>query len=287
MGDDERTNEQLVVAIQNEEDQHGQLILQLMQQNKGFFYKLCKPFIRSGAIDPDETPSFYFLAICGAVDAYGKDSASFLSHLKWATLKELLTATETYVPIRLGRNLLWEINRYNRELQTCLAHNREEPDAQEMSHRLGVPLKELEKIKRLRSLLQIQSLDAPIDSENAEDITLADTVASPEDVEKIVTGNVFHEALRNALYKELRRLPEEERRAIIDRYILGHKTDRALAERGLRILRQPASKSRLRAFLETRNLYRKTSIATFKYTMTAQPESLILMFEERGCSGNG
>lgn len=287
MDDDARTNEAMVAEIRHGADPNGEILLALMRKNEGFLFKICKPFIRSGVIDLEETPTYFFLAISTAVNAYGKDSASFLSHLKWAALKELLTATESYVPIRIAKHLLWEINRYNRELQNCLAQNREEPDAQQMAYKLGVSLTELERIKTLRSLLRIRSLDEPIDGENDEDITLSDAIASPVNVEEMVTGNVFHEALRNALYKELRRLPEEERRAIIDRYILGHKTDRALAERGLRILRQPASKSRLRAFLETRNLYRKTSIATFKYTMTAQPESLILMFEERGCSGNG
>lgn len=283
MGDDERTNEQLVVAIQNGEDQHGELVLALMQRNKGFLYTLCKPFIRPGVIDPEELQTFYFLAVCGAVDACKINTASFYSNLRWAALKELISATAAFAPVRVSRNLLWALNRYNKARQRYLdEHNGEEPSATEMTQMLGVSATEIARLESLRRLLWTRSLDEPIDYEDDSLLTLGDTIASPDDIAETVVSEEFLASLRKALHRELQRLPDTEREAVVSRFFRGVKCDRALAERGLRQLKKPATKARLQGFLTSRNVYRSTSIATFRHTLTGQPEAIVVSIAERG-----
>lgn len=97
---------------------------------------------------------------------------------------------------------------------------------------------------RLDALQTAVSLDAPLTDDNSDPLTLADTIEDPAAEAEIENAGV-----RLAVAAMLGELPEDQRRAIMDRYWYDLPTDSKAHAAALRCLRHPSRSKQLRAYL--------------------------------------
>ena len=249
----EKTNEELVALIQDGEDAHGELMLLLLQKNKGFCYQTAKPFLLSKVIEPEELPSINFLAMSSAVNYYKAERGTlFISVLRPFLLKELILASNNTAPVGLPINLRTMLNKYRRfcsQYQT--AHGSAPPDKALIAE-LRVTEKELENLKAAELSQQAPvSLNAYItnntaDSEDGETCLLD---ALPDDTAD-TEGASIQSSLCSAVLDALASLPEQERGEVLNRYFYNLPvTDAKALRSGMQKLRTPTTASSLYPYL--------------------------------------
>lgn len=247
------SNEELASMIQDGKDKHGDLMLKLLEQNKGFCYRTAKPFIISKAIEPQEVQSISFLAMCNAVDYFRSDAgASFIYCLKPFLLRELIIASNDSAPVSLPINMRGLLNRYRHYCSDYVTHHGESPPD-------AAILKELKISQNTLSLLKNAELSqqAPI-SLNA---VVTDNTADSEDGETCLLdvlpddtadteGASIQSSLCSAVLDALASLPEQERGEVLNRYFYNLPvTDAKALRSGMQKLRTPTTASSLYPYL--------------------------------------
>lgn len=263
------SNEELANMIQDGEDKHGEMMLQLLTQNKGFIYKVSKPFLIAKTVEPEELQSIAFIALCAAVDYFRSDAgASFLYCLKPFLLRELILASNCSAPVGLPVNLRTMLNKYRRfcsQYQT--AHGSTPPDYI-VTAELHITTRELENLKAAELSQQAPvSLNAYItnntaDSEDGETCLLD---AIPDD-----TADTADAALQSDLCAAIRDavagLPDQEREEVLNRYFYSLPVaDIKALQSGMKRLRTPAAANRLYPYLYAESI-RGTGFTRFIQT---------------------
>jgi len=270
------SNEELASMIQDGKDKHGDLMLKLLEQNKGFCYRTAKPFIISKAIEPQEVQSISFLAMCNAVDYFRSDAgASFIYCLKPFLLRELIIASNDSAPVSLPINMRGLLNRYRHYCSDYVTHHGEPPPGAAILKELKISQNTLSLLKNAERSQQAPiPLDEPmhgtgIDAES-EDLLLID--ALPDTKTASTEQTVIDGLLRNALLEEISALPDEERKAVENKYLHKLSTDEKAVRRGIAIL---GKSSRLRAYTND-NLFTGTGFSNFSRTWASQPEKAVI-----------
>lgn len=275
----ERTNEQIVQMIQDGEDAHGELMLLLLQKNKGFCYQTAKPFLLSKVIEPEELPSINFLAMSSAVTYYRAERGTlFISVLRPFLLKELILASNNTAPVGLPINLRTMLNKYRRfcsQYQT--AHGSAPPDKALIAE-LRVTEKELENLKaaelsqRTPVSLNANITDNTADSEDGETCLLD---AIPDDTANTADAALQHDmcaAIRDAVAG----LPDQEREEVLNRYFYSLPVaDIKALQSGMKRLRTPATANKLQSYIYSEGL-KGTSLKNFNLTWSSATERAVI-----------
>lgn len=225
------TNEQLVALIRAGENEADNM-LKLWNQNKGFVFKTAKKY--SGYAEMDDLMQEGYLGLCEAVRCY--DVERSIPFINYAALW-IRQAMQRYIDnssnvVRILVYLGDLVKRYKKLKNEYFKYYGMKPTDREISAFLGVSEEKLEDVKKSARMGQIRSLSEPLGEE--EDYTLADTVASSENLEDDVIRKVDRERMRKGVQEEIERLPKEQaeviRHRVIEKKITGRnrKADRKI-----------------------------------------------------------
>ena len=247
------SNEELASMIQDGKDKHGEMMLQLLTQNKGFIYKVSKPFLIAKTVEPEELQSISFIALCAAVDYFRSDAgASFIYCLKPFLLRELIIASNDSAPVSLPRNLRTTLNKYRKLTEEYRTAHGSTPPDYIVTAELHITEKELMNLKAAELSQQAPiSLNAVVtdntaDSEDGETCLLD---ALP-DVTADTEGASIQSSLCSAVLDALAGLPDQERGEVLNRYFYNLPvTDAKALRSGMQKLRTPTTASSLYPYL--------------------------------------
>ena len=225
------TNEQLVALIRAGEDEADNM-LQLWQQNRGFVYKMAKKY--SGYAEMDDLMQEGYIGLCEAVRQYDPDKGASLIHYAafWIQL-----AMQRYIDnccgvVRLPVHAREEIREYNKAVEQYKQYYGHEPTESNLCAMLGVGREKLHTIQESARMSQIDSLNRVIGGDD-EDITIADTVASGEDMEADVIRELDRENMSRELWLEVDQLPGDLPAVVRFRYQDGMTLERVGQEFGV------------------------------------------------------
>ena len=282
-------NEQLVALIRAGENEADNM-LKLWNRNKGFVFKTAKKY--SGYAEMDDLMQEGYLGLCEAVRYY--DAEKGVPFINYAALwiRQVMqryidnTGNVVRIPVYLGDL----VKRYKKLKNEYFKYYGMKPTDREMSSFLGVSEEKLEDIKKSARMGQIRSLSEPLGEE--EDYTLADTVASSENLEDDVIRKVDRERMRKGVQEEIERLPKEQAEVIRHRVIerksleetgkqIGRYRDAVnmLQRRAMRILTLPDRCGKYRSYYEeylAPAAVHHVGVKRFQETWTSEVEREVL-----------
>lgn len=282
------TNEQLVQMIQDGEDAHGERMLRLLQQNKGFIMMKAKPFVTAGGVDAEEVQSIAFIAMSDAVRIFRPGEASFLKVFSWYFMRELILTANSNRTVPLPSHMSEKTYQYSRWRATFKRLHEREPTEAESIKALKLSREQLHSIQSAVGLQFPIRLDEPMpdaeDGTGADD-ALIDTIPDTcQGVEDCVTDDLSLSELRAAIAEELETMPKVEADAIRAKYFDGEGTQDSVAlHRAMHSLCQPERMRRLSQF--TSNFYGGGWVS-FRTSFTSRPEAIAIQHDTRGTKSN-
>lgn len=210
------TNEQLVARIRAGEDEADNM-LQLWQQNRGFVYKMAMKY--QGYAEIDDLMQEGYLGLCEAACQYDPDQGATFIHYAAFWIQQTL---QRYIDncgnvVRLPVHALEDIRKYNRAVRQYKQYYGCEPSERALCAMLGVGREKLHTIRESARMGQIDSLSRVIGGED-EDITIADTVASDDDMEEDVIRELDRETMQREVWIAVDQLPDNLPEVIKYRY---------------------------------------------------------------------
>ena len=255
------SNEQLVARIRAGENEADNM-LQLWQQNRGFVYKVARRF--SGYAEMDDLMQEGYLGLDEAVRQYRSDKdAGFLTYAKfWIRQRMQRYIDNCCSVVRIQVHAQGDVRRYKRAVREYQKYYGCEPPESALCALLDVGQEKLRTIRENVRTGQIDSLNRVIGGDD-EDITIADTVASGEDMEGDVIQELDRENMSRELWLAVDQLPDNLPAVMRLRYQNGMTLEqvgqefgfsrnraRDLEAKALRMLRLPKRCKQFRAYHE-------------------------------------
>lgn len=284
------TNEQLVARIRAGENEADNM-LALWQQNKGFIHKMGKKY--SGYAEMDDLMQEGYLGLCEAVRHYEPDQISSFIHYAAFWIRQ---AMQRYVDnccsvVRIPVHAREDMREYKKAVREYQQYYGREPSERDLCALLGVGREKLHVIQENARTEQIDSLSRGIGGEN-EDITIADTVASDEDVEEDCIRELDRENVKRELWISVDQLPDNLPEVIRHRYLdgmtlketgqnmgIGIEQVRQIQARAFRMLRTERRGAKLRRYCEEYIFaapINHIGVDSFKRTWTSEVEREVL-----------
>ena len=287
------SNEELVERIQAGEDQDGELMRQLWEQNRRFIVILARRCGKPAELEDLEQEGFIGLYTAAQVYQAGHE-ASFLTYASYwikQSMRRYLDNNGTVIRIPCHRRQ--EVATYRKMVQAFQKRIGRKPTEWEACAALGISLAQLWELVRSGHLETVRSLDKPNSYGGEDDTeTLADTVPDGTHMEDGVLDRVQQEELEAALWPVVDTLPDKQAAVVRMRYQEGL-TLKQCGERlgcapegirqhensAIRELRKPSRARLLRPFLpETveAEAYRGNGVGRFDRTWTSSTERAAL-----------
>lgn len=289
------TNEQLVARIRDGENEADNM-LQLWQQNRGFVYKMAKKF--SGYAEIDDLMQEGYLGLCEAVRQYEPEQGTgFLSYAAFWIRRYMQRYIDNCCSVvRIPVHAQDDVRRYKRAVREYQKYYGCEPSERALCALLDVGREKLRTIRENARKGQIDSLSRVIGGDD-EDITIADTVASGEDMEGDVIQELDRENMSRELWIAVDQLPDNLPTVIHLRYQdgmtleqvgqeFGFSRNRArdLEAKALRMLRTERRGGKFRSYHEeyiSAATIHHVGIESFKRTWMSEVEREALAWIEK------
>lgn len=207
------TNEELVTLIQDKPADRQQRLLELWNQNRPVIRATVRRFCRSE--DQEDGLQESFLCLASAVDHWSPErNVSFLTFYRKSLQRHLVRNVLCNSSVSIPENVQMQAARLRKAETAFLAEHGREPTNTETAALLGIPAKDVQSLRSASLALYSDSLDRPLQGQEAEDITLADTVAAPENFEDELLMDGSLQAILGAMQKEL---TDQEQDIVIQR----------------------------------------------------------------------
>lgn len=290
------SNEELVYRIQLGEDQDGELMLQLWQQNRGLICAIARRYAAYEEMEDLEQQGF--IGLCDAVQRYRQDKgAAFSTYaVVWIRQSILRYLAECSAAVRIPAGRQQDINRYRRACADFEKAYSRRPSDSEICRLLGEDIENVQRIAKAAQIGKLASLDIPAREDG--DATVGDLLADVADVEGGVLDALQQEQLADVLWPMVDALPQEQAAVIRMRYQEGLTLKQCgerlqLAPEGIRQhensamreLRKPKQARRLAPFLPEAAeaaAYRGSGLESFKRTWTSSTEKVALRLHGEG-----
>lgn len=283
------TNEQLVTLIRAGENEADNM-LKLWNRNKGFVFKAAKKY--SGYAEMDDLMQEGYLGLCEAVRYY--DAEKGVPFINYAALwiRQVMqryidnTGNAVRIPVHIGAL----VRKYKKLKSEYFKYYGMKPSDRELSAFLGVSEEKLEDVKKSARMGQIRSLSEPLGEE--EDYTLADTVASSENLEENLARKIDRERMIQSVWIEVGHLPENQAALLRWRFWEGKtlketgermgvsiEAARQIQNKAMRTLRLPKRCGRFRAYHEeylAPAAVHHVGVKRFQETWTSEVEREVL-----------
>lgn len=206
------TNEELVTLIQDKPADRQQRLLELWNQNKTIVRETVRRFCRPE--DREDGLQESFICLVSAVDHWSPDGGSnFLTYYKKNLQRHLVREILCNSSVSIPEGVQVQAAKLRKLEIAFFAENGRTPTNTELAVLLGIPAKDVQSL-RSASLSLPDSLDRPLQGQEAEDITLADTVAAPESFEDELLADGSLAAILQAIKQEL---TDQEQDIVIQR----------------------------------------------------------------------
>lgn len=207
------TNEELVKLIQQKIDIKENMG-RLYEQNKNFIYKLVKPY--SKIVEIEDLMQEAYFGLYEAVKRFDIESEyKFLSYASYWILSKVSNYCKNNGRIkRLSAHMIEQISKYYKFIIEYEKINNEKPNDDETMQYLQVNKKQFADLKKFINEDSVKSLNMQID----EDFTLENTIADEHIIEEEICENMLHEQLKNELWYEVEKLPEQTSNIIKQKY---------------------------------------------------------------------
>ena len=284
------SNEQIVAAIQDGIDEKDNM-LQLWEKNHGMIRNWVNKYV--GYAEREDLEQECYFGLYEAVKRYKADQgALFMSYAEYWIKQAMQRYIENHGrTVRVPAYLVQLENKYGRiESEFEKIYGRE-PSESELCHLLGIEREKLQEIKKSRKMVHIMSLEAPI-GEGTEDITVADTVASEEDIEERCNRRFDYNQMKKVLWETVDNLPDDQGEVIRKRYQdqmtlkevgqqlgLGIAGARKIEEKGMRTLRIPSKSRKYKTYFDTylrTHTFHHVGLEQFNNTWTSEVEREVL-----------
>lgn len=207
------TNEQLVARIREGGDGVCYDLEQLWLQNQGLIQTYVKKY--KGLAECDDLTQEAYFALCDAVDSYKPGESTFCSYLGvWLSSKLMRYCKSNTGPLRIPErrhSMLYQLRKTESEFEQKFYRK---PTRKELRKLLGVTGEELNQLFLLDIAMTPASLSSPVKSDTDGEISLGDTIASPENMEEDAVEREFQEQMKRAIHEELRKIPKNQEEAI-------------------------------------------------------------------------
>lgn len=209
-------NEQLVSRIKSG-DNVAENMLQLYKQNRGMIYQVAKKY--SGYAEMDDLMQEGYLALCDAVEHYDlEQDALFMTYAGyWLNQRMQRYIDNCCHSVRFPVGVQIDIRKYEKIVKEYRREYGREPSERELCRRLYVSPEKLMDIKKNAKIARVRSLSEPIGGEG-EEITLADSIASDQNIEEDICRELDYGIMQKALWKVVDDLPEQQAAVIRMRY---------------------------------------------------------------------
>ena len=233
------TNEELVKQIQNGQNEQQNVEL-LLKANQGMIYKVCRKYSRNEyGIGMEDLYQESALSIYDAIRNYDESKgASFINYFVFWQEQYLRRYTERQNMINI-KSKTASVKQYQRFCNMFYQQFGVTPTDQEASLYFNIPVHKIEDIRTACFLSQVRSLDYQYEgSEDESNIEVGEEDHNIEAVEK----NFDNEQLRQCIDRHISKLPENQQKAIRQKYLNGEKVFddkrlKSLVETGLRKIR--------------------------------------------------
>lgn len=261
------SNEELIYDIQANIGNRNEKLLLLFDQNSGMIHKLIAPYL--GALEEADLLQYAFLALYPAIDGYDPNKSLFMTYYEYHLKHTLREAIRDNGGSGIPYNLYSLIRKYDDFVEGYRCEHGHKPTMKMICEGMDIPESKVHDIRKAkRALTESRSIDDPIPG--ADDLILADTLPSNEDIEGSVIDDIERSELEKDMKDAIRKLPEDIRRVIMLYYIQGlpanhimeamgmaYNECRRKRERGLTLLKRDARiKRRLKEYRDEHNLYR-------------------------------
>lgn len=210
------TNEQLVARIQAGENE-AENMFQLWKQNKGYIANVARKFSKYAEMEDLEQEGY--IALCNAVQGYKiEQGMSFINYATFYMRRQFERCGNNNRAVPLPSGASGNLYKYKKVFAEFFKKHERKPTDREMQLLLDVEEKEFDSIKKALSSCNVESVSKPITGED-EELTLGDTIASPQSLEDECIERIDREALGRELWLAVDALPEDQNKAIRKKFI--------------------------------------------------------------------
>ncbi len=181
------TNEELVNEIQKG---NKDLIYLLWKQNQGMIHTIVKKYKKYAEVE--DLQQVAFIGFMEAIDTYDLKKGAFITWLPYYVKSEIQQYLFKNTTVKVPEYLQALCNKYNKFLASFYQKNGFAPSESDIITALEINQKQLLEIQKTIKALDTVPLDTPI----AEDLTIADTIPSSEDLEKNIIDTAYGEELK-------------------------------------------------------------------------------------------
>lgn len=293
------TNEELVGRIQDGEAVSENLAI-LYEQNMGFIKKIARKF--SHIDQEDDLLQEGFFGLYQAVKKYDiRHEVKFLTYAEHWIKQSMARYSESAARnVRIPANLQWNVYQYNAIIKEYKREFNRKPHSFELKKRLGVSGEQLTRIKEAACSLREVSLNAILGGKDG-DLTLEDTIESPENIEDAVIDSIYTEKLKKDVWEFVGQACDQEEQEVIELKYCRNATLKCISEsmgntvnrvrqtedRALKKLRSgPGSRNfRMKYENEICKAYR-SNLTSFKISGTSSTERVAIeLYELDGGAG--
>ncbi len=203
------TNEEIIEALRNNPENKTAYMNELYNQNKGLIYKIALKHTEKADIEDLMQEAYLFLdeAVNNYEGKYGTKFSTYFSYmLSWRFSAYVFCSTS---PVKIPRRFNDLIKKYKVFTQRFYQIHGHEPKKIECMRALALSEKELEGLITAINALEVSSIDKPAPFD--ESLTLADIIASDENIAEKFEEASENEYRKKQLYKALSKLKENER----------------------------------------------------------------------------
>ncbi|MCC8065249.1 MAG: sigma-70 family RNA polymerase sigma factor [Clostridiales bacterium] len=268
-------------------------MLQLWRQCKGFVATMARKY--QGRGEMDDLMQEGYIALCEAVKAYDPERGmSFINYSAFYIRRHMALCCQKGAGVSIPLDAQNRVQSYHRLVSDFSRMYGKEPTDRELCAMLGLSRKQLEETRRMARAAQTDSLDRPLDTDEA--FSVGDTVQSGESVEDDVLDAVQQEQLAELLWPMVDALEGQQAEIIRARYQEGmgwneitqqtgmsRSQAHTCEKNGLSRLRTSQRAGELRAFLNdyiSAHAYRGNGAGAFNRTWTSSTERTVLELEE-------
>lgn len=266
---------------------------QLYFQNIGFLKVILRSYY--GLADEEDLLQQSYFGLLKAVESWdAKSGIPFINYsAAWIRAEAVRYINESR-GVNVPERIYWEIRKCREFRSEYYAEHGTMPPAEECARILRTTQDHINELDLYARCLDCISLDDPITTEDAESISLGDTVPDPVDVIGAADDKLMQEQARQTLSEIARDLLDGSEQAVLSaRYIdgltrqqtgkalgIGYNAAQNIEARALRKLRAPGIRKRLLPYIEPERAYmdglKHTSFSFWKDTGKSSVEAVIL-----------
>lgn len=214
------TNEELVELVQKGVDVEKNLG-QLYEQNKGFIYNVCKPFMNY--TDIEDLQQEAWMGFQKAIFDFKTDKdAKLTTYATWkirsACIRYIQSDSAKRLPVHIQQRI-WNYKNFVKKYQN---QYQEEPSDEEITAALDITFRQLKQVRKVIAEDNCSSLDAMI--KGTDEFSLLDMLADEtdiaEDVERKMQQDYEHQVIMDAMDEKLN---DKEKEIINDRFFSDRK----------------------------------------------------------------